>query len=379
METLQAEQVAELDASLVYDKIPLRNVWLMFLYASGLAQFQNRFDAEIEDSPDFKSLIARLLSHATEKRLRRNLSSGYQRRHDDLRRVRGRIDILQSVSRDLFRRGEVACRFDELTLDTPRNRLVLAALERLSGRLESAELYHRCRTLVHALGRAGVSSSMPSRTEIAADQIARHEGDDLLMVSLAKAVFELVLPTEQEGTRTVLKAQREETQFRKLFEKAVGNFFAVELKNEDGWRVLPGKKLSWPVTFSSPKISSYLPGMITDIILENVQMERRVIIDTKFTDVLTKSQFGGDRFKTGHIYQLYAYLRSQERPDDPLSLCSDGILLYPSIGVNVDETALIQGHRVRFVTIDLAQQSATVVEKLRKIPMVSSWLLSEVP
>jgi 5-methylcytosine-specific restriction enzyme subunit McrC len=372
MEALQAEQVAELDAPLVYDKIPLRNVWLLFLYASDLAQFQDRFEAEIEESPDFLSLVARLLCHATEKRLRRNLSFGYQRRHDDLRRVRGRIDILQSVSRDLFRRGEVACRFDELTLDTPRNRLVLAALERLSSRLESAELSHRCRNLVHALGRTGVRSIMPSRIEIAADQIARHEGDDRLMVSLAKAVFELVLPTEQEGMRTILRAQREETQFRKLFEKAVGNFFAVELRNEDGWRVLPGKKLSWPVTSGSLKMSSYLPGMITDIILENVPMERRVIIDTKFTDVLATSQFGNHRFKTGHIYQLYAYLRSQERPDDPMSLCSDGILLYPSIGVDVDETALIQGHRVRFVTIDLTQQSAKVVEKLRAIPILSS-------
>ncbi|MCP4099381.1 MAG: 5-methylcytosine-specific restriction endonuclease system specificity protein McrC [Planctomycetaceae bacterium] len=377
MEALQAEKVAEVNAPLVYDKIPLRNVWLLFLYASGLAQFQGRFEAEIEESPDFKSLVARLLCYATEKRLRRNLSFGYQRRCDVLRRVRGRIDILESVSRDLFRRGEVACRFDDLTLDTPRNRLVFAALERLSSCLEDTALAHRCRTLVHALGRAGVSSIIPSRNEIAADQIARHEGDDRLMVSLAKAVFDIVLPTEQEGIRTMLKAQRDETEFRKLFEKAVGNFFAAELKREDGWHVFPGKKFSWPVASGSPGISSYLPKMITDIILENVQEERRVIIDTKFTDVLTVSQYGGERFKTGHIYQLYAYLRSQERTDDPMSLCSDGLLLYPSIGVEVDETALIQNHRIRFVTIDLAQPSAEVVEKLRAIPVLSSSFLPD--
>ena len=49
------------------------------------------------------------------------------------------------------------------------------------------------------------------------------------MVSLAHAVFELVLPTEKEGVRSLLKAQREDTEFRKLFERAVGNFFAAEL------------------------------------------------------------------------------------------------------------------------------------------------------
>jgi 5-methylcytosine-specific restriction enzyme subunit McrC len=125
------------EAQLAYDKIPVRNVWLLFLYAYDLARFQGRFEAEIEDSPDFKSLIARLLCHAVETRLRRNLSFGFRRRADTLKRVRGRIDILETESRALIRRGEIACRFEELTIDTPRNRLVRAALTALAGRLSN--------------------------------------------------------------------------------------------------------------------------------------------------------------------------------------------------------------------------------------------------
>lgn len=59
----------EADDSFV-GKIPIRNVWLLFLYSSGLAQFSERFEAEVEESPDLKSLIARLLTFAVEKRLR---------------------------------------------------------------------------------------------------------------------------------------------------------------------------------------------------------------------------------------------------------------------------------------------------------------------
>lgn len=361
---------------LVLDKVPVRNVWLLFLYASGLAQFRDRFDAEVEDSPDFKSLIARLLCYATEKRLRRNLSFGYRRREDVLRRVRGRIDILETVSADLFRRGEVACRFEELTIDTPRNRLVRAALTRLAGWLADADLVHRCRTLANALGRVGVSGKVPTRSEIASDQIARHEGEDRLMVSLARAVFDLVLPTETAGARTLLKAQREETEFRKLFEKAIGNFFASELPRDQGWRVYPGKQYKWPVSVSSPGIGSYLPIMITDIILENEAEARRIVIDTKFTNVLTPAQHGGFRFKRDHIFQLYAYLRSQERSDDPLSVGADGMLLYPAIGLDVDEAALIQGHRMRFATIDLSRPTTDVIERLRMLPIRSSIALA---
>ena len=112
--------------------------------------------------------------------------------------------------------------------------------------------------------------------------------------------------------------------------------------------------------------------MVTDIILENEQEDRRIIIDTKFTNILTKSKFGdGQRFKTGHIYQLYSYLRSQERDNDSRSLISEGMLLYPAIGFDVDEAAELQGHLVRFATIDLALPTNTVVERLRQLPLTS--------
>ena len=54
--------------------------------------------------------------------------------------------------------------------------------------------------------------------------------------------------------------------FRKLFEKAIGNFFAAELPRDDGWRVFPGKQFNWPVATASSGIGFYLPIMVTDII-----------------------------------------------------------------------------------------------------------------
>lgn len=361
-----------LEVRLAYDKIPVRNVWLLFLYAYDLARFHGRFEAEIEDSPDFKSLIARLLCHAVETRMRRHLSFGYRRRADTLKRVRGRIDILETRSRDLFRRGEIACRFQELTIDTPRNRHVRAALTALGGLMSDQGLVHRTRTIAGALGRAGVFGQMPSRAEMATDQIGRHEAEDRLMVSLAHAAFDLVLPTEQEGTRSLFMASRDDIEFRKLFQRAIGNFFRAELPREEGWRVYPGKQIHWPVGAASPGFRTHLPIMETDIILENEQLDSRIVIDTKFTNILTRARYGdGQRFKTGHIFQLYSYLRSQERTDDPRSLKSEGMLLYPAIDVDVDEAAELQGHKLRFATINLAEPTASVIEKLRQLPTQS--------
>ena len=44
---------------------------------------------------------------------------------------------------------------------------------------------------------------------------------------------------------------------------------------------------------------------------------------------------------------------SQKRPDDLASLTTEGMLLHPQTGGSVDEDMMIQGHRMRFKTLDL--------------------------
>ena len=359
------------ESFLVNSKVPVRNVWFLFLYAYDLAKFDGRFDAEIEESPDIKSLIARLLCHVVELRLRRNLSFGHRLQSENLTRVRGRIDVLKTKSDNLLQRGEIACRFEELTIDTPRNRLIRVALTTLSKTLDKghySELVDQTRNLAGMLERAGVSSQMPSRVELTKDQIARHESEDKLMISLARMVFELFLPTEFEGNRNLFMAQRNDVDFPKIFEKAIGNFYKTELAQDSVWEVRQGKWIYWNVEKHSKEFESYLPSMQTDIILKNVQQRRRIIIDTKFRDIFGSPHFDQKRFRSENIYQMYAYLRSQESKDDEIDQNTEGMLLYPTIGVNIDEAAEINGHFLRFATIDLSRPTTEIVKKLRTLP-----------
>lgn len=111
--------------------IPVRNIWLLMLYASDLFRIKGMDGKGIEDMPDdLPDLVGEILAHAVEQRQRRRLSLGYRTRSAALNRVRGRIDVLTTERHQLLARGLVACRFDELTIDTPRNRFVRAALER---------------------------------------------------------------------------------------------------------------------------------------------------------------------------------------------------------------------------------------------------------
>ena len=197
--------------------------------------------------------------------------------------------------------------------------------------------------------------------------------DDLLMVTLARLIFDLVLPTEDAGDHALTCVEKDVRLVRHLFEKAIGNFYAAELLTS-GWKVHPGKHLNWQVEDATPGIADILPGMVTDIILEHAVHGRRIIIDTKFTAVFGSSPHRFAVLKSGYIYQLYAYLRSQERTDDPLSLMASGMFLHPTVDVDLDETARIQGHEIRFVTVNLTAPTAEIVQRLRTIyPFHSSF------
>ncbi len=332
--------------------IPLRNIWLLFLYAADLVQFKGRFDHQVETARDLPDLVARLLTHVVEERLRRNLSRGYRPKAATLSRVRGRIDMLESTTRQLMDRGRIACRFEEHTMDTPRNRLVRAALERLAARVADDLVAHRCRQLAGDFTRMGVVGPRPSWAELASDQIGRNESADRFMVALARMVFDTIIPTEDAGVVSGTLPDSTDHLIRRLFERAVGNALRLELQPQ-GWSVTQGKRLSWPVTAASPGIAAILPGMQTDIELNHPATGRRIVIDTKFTAIFTTSSYRDQILKSGYLYQLYAYLRSQERPDDPASLTSEGMLLHPQAGGAVDEEMMIQGHRMRFKTVDL--------------------------
>lgn len=108
--------------------------------------------------------------------------------------------------------------------------------------------------------------------------------------------------------------------------------------------------------------------MRTDIILDAPDGSR-IVIDTKFTTIVSKGWYREESLKTGHLYQIYAYLRSQERPDHTTSPWNSaaGILLHPTIDKGFDETVTIQGHQVRFITVDLSERPRAIRRALREI------------
>lgn len=340
--------------------IPVRNLWLLMLYASELFRQMGESKIAVEDNPDdIPDLVAEILVYLVEKRLLGSLSFGYRPKDAVLSRVRGRIDLLNTERHQLLARGQIACRYEEITVNTPRNRYVRAALNAVATIVKRPELRHRCHFLARGLKNRGVVGGMPDRSEMAVDRIGRHDSADRQMLAAARLAFDLALPTEMSGITQLLLPDRDIQWLRRLYEKAVAGFYEVALFGTE-WKVYAGQVIKWPITSMTIGIKDILPMMRTDIVLEHEGEQKRIVIDTKFNAILKEGYFRKETLRSGYLYQIYAYLRSQECDDDPQSHTASGLLLHPAVGEHIDESVVIQGHQIRFATVDLAASAKSI-------------------
>ena len=169
----------------------------------------------------------------------------------------------------------------------------------------------------------GVVGERPERGEASINSFGRRDIADRPMVVAAHLAFDLALPTEAAGAKHLSLPDREITWIRKLYEKGIAGFYGVVLSGK-GWHVDAGKTIGWLIESKSPGIDKILPSMRTDIILNHCDTGRRTVIDTKFNSLVTRGWYREETLRSGYVYQIYAYLRSQEGNGDPLAEKASG-------------------------------------------------------
>jgi 5-methylcytosine-specific restriction enzyme subunit McrC len=343
--------------------IPVRNAWYLLLYAWDMALWRDSQKSAVEASPHLLGLLARMLAVSAKELLRQQLGRAHAVRSDLVRGIRGRVDFDASLRRMAFQHGSAYCTFTELNVDTPKNRIIRATLHRLAGeprlvhpdQRKEAELRSELRSLVSAM--SAVRLVKITISDFSRLQLSRNDRDYALPIAISRLVFRLEMPAEGSGDHALTALLRDEIKFRHLFERFVRNFYRFNLQD---CRV-GGESLSWHDELNN----ALTPMMDTDVsIEEKLPPYRRVVIDTKYSiSTLTSTPFGGKKFKSENLYQIYAYLRTQEHLSERHCNAS-GILLYPKTSEDVDSEMRVQGHSIRIATVNLADEWPNIETRL---------------
>ena len=313
---------------------------------------QDRWRAEVETAPDLDGLLASILEKLVQQRLRIGLGRDYLQKSGLLRTIRGRIDFGRSVKGLTLQHNQLYCHFHEFSADVPKNQIIRSTLNRIvrigafgQDRTKSAPLKHRLRRLVRDLDQIQVIEL--NLDLIRRQNLGRNDRDYGLMLAICELLLRRHMPMERAGSHVLPSVDRDARTLYSVFERFVARFYHMHLQN---WIVKPQTRLDW----NAEKASEYLPAMKPDLLLAHKPSGKIVILDTKFTKyILAGSQYRSAVFQSEHIYQIYAYLRSQEQRSIN-HRSSTGVLLYPAANHHLAERVQLQGHRIDFRTINLA-------------------------
>jgi 5-methylcytosine-specific restriction enzyme subunit McrC len=181
------------------------------------------------------------------------------------------------------------------------------------------------------------------------------------MLAICELLLQRQMPTDSAGQYRLPTIDRAALVMYHIYERFVSNFYRIHLH---GWEVFPQKRLGWHEKIPN----KYLPSMVPDIILQEKSTGRIVALDTKFTtQSLVMNQWGGEGFNSGHLYQLYAYLRTQEHISEH-HLRASGILLYPVVNqAKISERIVLQEQTLIIETVDLTASWQDIEQNLLEL------------
>jgi len=261
----------------------------------------------------------------------------------ELAGVRGRLDVAHSLKTASFPRARAWCVVDELSPDTLPNRIVKTTLRQLAGvdglddRLAESlrDLYRRM---------PGVQEMRVTGQSFRRVTLGSNTSYYGFLLDVCELVHRNLLVDEQTGTTIFRDFTRDDAQMARLFERFLFRFYQ---KEQHRYRV-EAPHLTWRATGDDAALE-YLPKMRTDIVLRNG--ERTIVIDAKYYAETLTEYFGKATVRSGHLYQLFAYLRHLAGGARPAA----GVLLYPRTTATVAIHVEVFGHPVLVSTVDLSR------------------------
>lgn len=323
--------------------IPIENVYYLLCYAWD--KLEEAALTDVAPTPEMRlpDLFARVLRSGVAHSLKRGLDRAYVTSEEEIAGVRGRLDLAMSLKRATFPRARAWCAFDELSPDTPPNRIVRTTLRALASVAElDATLAEDLRDLYRRMpGVSEVRITGQSFRRFSLGSNNRYYG---FLLDVCELVHRNLFVDEQTGSAKFRDFTRDDAQMARLFERFLFRFYT----REQAEFKVEAPHLQWNATGESAALE-YLPRMRTDIVLRGT--ERTIVMDAKYYAHTLSEHFGKASIHSEHLYQLFAYLRHLAANDVTVA----GVLLYPRTTETVLVDVSLFEHPVRAATIDLAQ------------------------
>lgn len=339
------------------DSVVVRNIYYMMAYAFRVLDIREYAKLKVEEFDNLADLLAAILHIGISLQLKRGLEKDYEETEEELQAIRGRIDMRATVRLKMAKRTNVACVYDEFSVNTYKNQILktcaLLLLKHPDVAPQRKRDLKRC-----AMALAEVAELNPARIEWARLRYHRNNGSYQMLMNVCYMVVKGLLQSEDEG-ELKLATFKDSQQLHALYEQFVLAYFRIEHPEIDR---VSAKIIKRGVGEDAP---AFLPGLCTDITLENGA--KTLIIDTKCYGSILGTHHDKEMLSPGNLNQIQSYV-THEAYDNPGKEVQ-GMLLYAlteherEISESWDEI----GHRFHVRTLDLGCDFKEIAAQLDDI------------
>ena len=324
--------------------IPVRNIYYLLCYAWNHIQQRDVVDAGAEDFTNVVDMLGHVLATSAAHLASRGLDRSYVGREEQVAGVRGKLNLARTIKESTLFSARVYCTYDEFEQDILANQIVKASIDLLA-RVQGLdrEIQERLRA-VHL--RFGAISEISLRAEhFRRVQVHRNNRLYDFVLRVCRLVYDNVGVDERNGTTRFHDFLEDEATMGRVFEDFVFNFY----RREQDQYIVSRPYINWYEATASETDLAHLPIMKTDVVLRSD--DRALVLDTKYYAEALKGSWGGEKVRSGHLYQVFSYLQNLA----PVSHTPvDGMLLYPAVRERFHLRYVLGGKRIDVATIDLS-------------------------
>lgn len=334
--------------------ILIRNIYYMLAYAFQELRQNNYAEIEGEKFDDIYDLFAEILVRGISYQLKQGLYREYVAKNESMQTIRGKIDINGTISNRVRNNRQIACDYDELSENNVYNQILLTTATILI-RHSDVKKEKKSKLKQLMLFFQNVQPIDIHTIRWNALRFDRNNRNYRMLLYLCYFITSEWLMTTEDG-KYKMRSFSDEHMCR-LFEKFVLEYYKKhhpELKAN-------AAQIGWNIVEESTD-TSVLPIMQSDVLLS--LGERTLIIDTKYYSKIMQQQYGKEKLRTAHLYQINTYVTQYDKNHQ---FNVDGMLLYAKTKEDViDDTqvTLQDGYKLYVRSLDLNTDFDTIKKRL---------------
>lgn len=327
----------------------------MLAYAFKVLKQENYNNIAAENFENIHNFFAAILSKGVAQQVKQGLYKEYIDCSDELKTLKGKLNIAGTVKNKIQHKQLLYCDFDELSEDNIFNQILkLTMVILIKSKNVNNEYKKELKKLL--LYFNGVGDISVSNIKWSVLRVRRNNQSYKMLMNICYLIIDGLLISTQEGEYKMTDFLDDQN-MHSLYENFLREYYRYHYGDSIN---VSASHIDWDVSEDSVGLD-LLPTMKTDIILQ--KNEKTLIIDAKYYSRTMQQYYDSTTFRSANMYQIYTYVKNLDKQQKGNI---SGMLLYAHTNepVQPDNEYVIGGNKFVVKTLDLNKEFQFIKKQL---------------